>query len=214
MHWLLPGWLQKKFWPQARPAEGPRFWESSGPPYCVTDISAEIRQAEIISDLRYYSVVENAADASKLDINATKLPYAITITPDCDLLQDFKGGKSGSLFGVLLFPMEEGAAARKLRGKNTAEWRSISGNHWSQFYFLSAIGPEYDNLGTGLPDLLVDFKRYFTVPASEITRQCKLSGTVKASRRCRLNDMWREDFRHRALAYMGRIGVPDPLDER
>lgn len=81
-------------------------------------------------------------------------------------------------------------------------------------YYLDAIEARDDILGAGIPPSLVDFKRYFTLPAAEILRQCNKDSINKARRRCRLSDMWREDFQRRAMSYMQRVGLPNPADDR
>jgi hypothetical protein len=215
MHWPLYDAVRSIFAPRSQIA-GPRYWEASGPPYCISDPSRELRQGEIITQLKYHTVLENQKDVQKLDLYTEEFSYAIILSPECDLLQDFKSNHSSveKCLNVLFLPMEEADVARKRWKKNSAEWRPMAANQWSQFYYLSGLSAEFDALGQSLPNLLVDFKRYFTLPSVEIYRQCRQSGTAKASRRCRLNDMWREDFRHRALSYMGRIGVPDEADNR
>jgi hypothetical protein len=108
--------------------------------------------------------------------------------------------------------MEEASKARERLGYNSNEWRHVQQNGVDRVYFLNAIAPEDDLLKSGIPDSIIDFKRYFTLPPDEIFRQCQLPEPNKASRRCRLSDLWREDLQRRAMSYMQRVGLPDPSD--
>lgn len=183
--------------------------------YCLVDSNKELRQSEIISDITYYSIETNKEDSTKVDTTSGKLSYAIIVTPDCDLLQDFKSkndGKKAALLNVLLFSMEEANQARQRIGYSSNEWKHVKQNVVERVYFLNAIAPDDDLLKLGIPDSVIDFKRYCTLPSDEILRQCQLREPNKANRRCRLSDLWREDLQRRAMAYMQRIGLPDPSD--
>jgi hypothetical protein len=92
------------------------------------------------------------------------------------------------------------------------EWKHVQNNEMERFHYLKSITPNEDVSGQGLPDLVVDFKRYFTLPPEEIYRQCRAEGAPKPYRRCRLADLWREDLQRRAMSYMQRVGIPDPSD--
>jgi hypothetical protein len=185
--------------------------------YCLVDADRELRQGEIISNLTYYEIVEAEEGAGKINVNLRGLSYAVIATPDCDLLQDFitrRGGTGSSLFSVLLYGMEEASSARSRIGYGRSEWKHVVQNEMDRFYFLEAVSAEHDSLGAGIPDSVVDFKRYFTLPPGEIYRQLQLPDLERVCRRCRFQDLWREDFQRRAMSYMQRVGLPDPLDAR
>ena len=95
---------------------------------------------------------------------------------------------------------------------NRKEWDHVTNNEIERFYFLGAVDIETDVMGTGLPDSVVDFKRYFTLPPEEIYRQVALTDANRAQRRYRLSDLWREDLQRRAMSYMQRVGLPDAGD--
>jgi hypothetical protein len=184
--------------------------------YCPIDPNEELRQSEIISNLTYYSIEPNSDDPTQLDTAQGKVSYAIIATPDCDLLQAFKtpGGRSPTLLSVLFFAMEEEAAMKQRVGYGSKEWKHVKQNEIDRFYFIHAVDAQNDLLGLGIPDAVVDFKRYFTLPPREVLRQCSSSGPAKANRRCRLTDMWRQDMQQRAMSYMQRVALPDRADER
>ena len=75
-----------------------------------------------------------------------------------------------------------------------------------RFHILPSIAPDFDLLGQGLPDLVVDFQRLFGVPTEEIFRQ--IASENAAMRRCRLVSPYREHFQSRAMFYLQRIALP------
>jgi hypothetical protein len=185
------------------------IWHGGDTPFCLTNLEGELRQGEIISGLKYYEITPSQ-EPERLDVHTNALPFVLVATPDCDLFQDFRHG-GNKMLEVLLFPLEEVGVAKSRTSGNSNQWRWVKRNQVSQFYMLTKVPIEHDALGMGIPELVVDFKRYFTLPPAEIYRQCRLA-QGGAARRCRLNDIWREDFRQRALSYMGRIGVPSDDD--
>jgi hypothetical protein len=183
--------------------------------YCGVDTTRELRQGEIISNLTYYAIGAREDDPTQVETTAGTLSFAIIFTPDCDLLQDYKSRLArGShvLFNVLLFGAEEALKAKDRIKFNSKEWGHVVNNEMERFHYMKSIKTDEDKLGQGLPDLVVDFKRYFTLQPQEIYRQCRAAGTTKAHRRCRLSDLWREDLQRRGMSYMQRVGLPDPSD--
>lgn len=171
-----------------------------------------------MSDLTYYVSKPNKDDPEKIDSAFGVLSYVVVATPDCDLLQDFKArrdGKPSGLFNVLMFAVEEALRVKPNSGfSNGREWKHVEQNEIERFHFLGAIASNDDLLRAGTKDLIVDFKKYFTLSPEEIYRQLQMTTPNNTCRRCRLNDLWREDLQRRAMAYMQRVGLPSPLDAR
>ena len=179
--------------------------------YCSIDAQLELRQSEIISDLTFYSIEQNAENHDMVDTTSAKISYAIIATPDCDLLQYYKG-RSPDLLSILFFAVEEADNTKQRMGYGSKEWKQVKQNQIERFHYINTIPAQYDLALTGIPDIVIDFKRYFTLPPSEVTRQCQAAGPIRANRRCRLNDLWREDMQRRAMSFMQRVGLPDPSD--
>src|ERR1700722_17932166 len=81
-------------------------------------------------------------------------PFSIIITPDCDLLQDFKdreNGKISKLFSVLLFKMEDAQNVKGRIGFGSKEMKQVQKNMLEQFHSLNAIDASYDLFGVGMP---------------------------------------------------------------
>lgn len=181
----------------------------------MVDATRELRQGEILTNLTYYAIEPSKDNPTEVETTVGTLSYAIISTPDCDLLQDYKTrlrqGTSG-LFNVLLFGAEEGRSTKDRIKFNSKEWGHVVNNEMDLFHYMKSIRVDEDVRGKGLPDLVVDFRRYFTLSPQEIYRQCLAQDPAKAYRRCRLSDLWREDLQRRAMSYMQRVGLPDPSD--
>lgn len=180
----------------------PEPTRDQSPIYTVTELGRELRQAEIISDLWQYGY-----DPVKNLSIEFKHPYAIVMTQDCDLLQDFErtqSGKPRQLNGVLFY---EALLAEIVKAESSA-WKRITQNKEDRFQFLESVPVALDTAGVGLPEMVIDFKKYFTIPANEVYRQCLLHGPQDAKRRCRLEMPYREHLQGRAAFYMQRVMLP------
>ncbi|MBZ9693926.1 hypothetical protein [Mesorhizobium sp. CO1-1-9] len=179
--------------------------QSLGPSiYAAVDPSLEFRQGEIISGLRQYLYYPE--DQS---VDTREHPFAIIASQDCDLLQDFDALAANSqsqLNSILLY---EAHPTRDVRGKVAGSdiWKRIVQNNDERYHALEAAHPRHDLSSIGLPDLVVDFKRLFSVPAEDLAKQVK-AGT--AVRRCRLEMPYREQFQSRVAFYLQRVAVPEP----
>jgi hypothetical protein len=194
----------------------PRVPDAQGQGYLPVDRLKEIRQGEILGNVRYYYWLQNKDDHTIADSYSKELSYAIVSTPDCDLLQDFKSrrkGLNGTLFSILLFGAEQTDPAKLRTGLGRTDWRLVLQNRMDQYHFLDLSGIPLDNNSELSKGLVVDFKRYFTLTPEELHRQFdNLDSSSRCNRICRLSDLWREDFQRRAMSYMQRVALPDPAD--
>lgn len=198
-------------WNAEQSATVPGALVPAGPArYTISAPGTELRQGEIISNLSYYVV--RGDDAGQTDVTAITIPYAIVVTPDCDLLQAFNARRVGQptkINGVLFFEAEESGSAKTRLNKNRHEWKVIGKNQFEGLHHLDLFRIEDDHLGQQIPNLIVDFKRYFMLPMDEVYRQFDLPGEARAARRCCLGDQFREDFSRRVWSFMGRVPTPD-----
>jgi hypothetical protein len=164
-------------------------------------IAAVARKAEP----EFRSALDRDADSGQ--VAEEKYAHAIILTQDCDLLRDFEAARAGKrlvLSGVLIYPLDVAAQAKpQLQGVN---WQPVTQNNNERFHYFPAVPPEYDRLGEGLPALLMDFRRYFTITGPEIYRQCQAVDGAK--RRCRLETPYREHLQIRAAFYFQRVALP------
>jgi hypothetical protein len=170
--------------------------------YMQSEPTKELRQSEIITNLSQFTFEPQNHGAIE-----EKYSYSIILTQDCDLLRDFEAvrdQKSLVLNGVLIYPLEPADDAKpRMRG---ISWQPVTQNINERFHFFAEVPPDRDFLAEGLPALIMDFRRYFTMPASEIYRQCELSDGAR--RRCRLDVPYREHLQARAAFYFQRVALP------
>ena len=186
--------------------------------YYLSEPDKELRQGEIISNITYYVIRPDEGNPGNVKTSYGTVAFSIVATPECDLLQDFKAlssGKTSQLREVLFFELSEPAVVKKQLGWGRDAWKRVETNTIDRFYYLREIEKEVDLIGEGIKhDLVVDFRRYFTLPSTEIYRQFAEAAPApkKAQRRCRLTELWREDLQRKGMAYMQRVGLPDPTD--
>jgi hypothetical protein len=133
-----------------------------------------LRQGEIVSGL-----VQAHLDSTSIRSRGGPIvilrthPFAIVISQDCDLDWDFKArrgqAKPERLLPNILFC--EVISAETLRSRsdvNSSVWNGIKINKDERYQFLQRVEPACDALKQGLPELGIDFKRYFTIPADEV----------------------------------------------
>lgn len=211
----MRGWLAKLIagphWPSVGsstpvPAPTPAPWYSS-----VSD--GELRLGEIITGLVSYRF---RAVPDGVEVEGITHPYVLVATPECDLLQSFKDMRAGrplKISNILFFEVEEAAVVRKRVPIPSKVWPIVTSNRMDGLHHLTEFSAASDLQGRKIPDLLIDFKRHFTLPVDEVYRQLGLKDGSVALRRCFPGDLWREKIQQRALASMGRVGTPAPEDE-
>ena len=172
------------------------------PRYVTSNSDRELRQSEIISNLSQFIY-----DPDTAGVIEEKLTYSIILTQDCDLLRDFEAARDSKplvLNGVLIYPLEAAQDAKpQMRG---ISWQPVTQNNNERFHYFPEVPPACDLLGRGLPPLLMDFRRYFTLPGPEIYRQSRVADGAK--RRCRLETPYREHLQIRAAFYFQRVALP------
>ena len=137
------------------------------------------------------------------------------LSQDCDLEHDFNNHSDSSskdgdkyLPFLLLCPAFPAEAFRQ--GKHLAElnipmsshnsdaWRKLKTNNLSRYHFLPG------DTAHQVPDLVVDFKQYLTIPRDIIYRsnyqKCYLA-TIEI--------VFRDNISNRFAHYLSRIGLPE-----
>ncbi len=178
----------------------------AGAAYTDTELENELRQSEIISGLEQH-IYDPVGQTAVTRV----IPYALVMTQDCDLLRDWEATNKDEvsvLNGVLLYEAEHADTGRNKPGINSTLWRSITANQSERYHFLSEITADQDKTKEGIPTLVIDFRRCFTMASSEILRQISSAGPAK--RRCRLITPYREHLQTRAAFYFQRVALPTP----
>lgn len=86
-----------------------------------------------------------------------------------------------------------------MQSLNTNLWNPVKTNKNERFYFLK------ESSEMKLPDLVIDFKRFYAVPR-EIIYQIEENKYISS-----LNVPYREDVTRRFANYISRIGLPDAV---
>jgi hypothetical protein len=60
-----------------------------------------------------------------------------------------------------------------------------------------------------MPELGIDFKRYFTVPTDDVYRQFALGQEIGVQRRAVLRPPFREDLAQRFYFFQARVALPE-----
>ena len=173
--------------------------------YCSSEMSREIRQGEIITDIVQYSY-----DFEMEKAFGRPIPISLVVSQDCDLLQDFERtaqDQPSGLNGILLYEGTLLSVARATLG-NAEMARRVKKNLEDRYHYLESIPPEIDLMGLGIGPIVVDFKKFFTISPRDLYRQLKIDNGPK--RRCRLDMPYREHLQSRVSFYLARVALPQP----
>ena len=174
------------------------------PVYTIIGMGSELCQAEILTNVAQYTYfpVENRAKELYHD-------YAILLSQDCDIAQDFEKAKRGEEQEMNEFILYEAQSAETVfvkHGLNKFGRERLQQNRDDRFHYLEACPVELDLVGDGMPALIIDFKRYFTIRGGELYRQC--ASAHGSRRRCRLASPYREHLQTRMAFYSQRVMLP------
>lgn len=193
---------------EPQPLEGDAEEE---PPIYAPPSDGALRQGEFLSGLKIKKLLlDSVKEGDELRLVAQEHPYAIVVSQDCDLEQDYKLRCSGAAEPARLLPsvlLCEVFTAEQLKGRDLKSdmWKRVRINKDERYHFFEGVPAEADRVGTGLPELGVDFKRYFTVPTDELYLRIE-SGKVQ--RRCRLVSPYLEHVSTRFAYYQFRVALP------
>lgn len=165
----------------------------------------------MLTDVVQVLLDPESADASAIIVDLRTHPWALVLSQDCDLDWDYQA-RTGTTEDYRRIPsvlLCEVITAQQLRDSdeiNSTIWTRVKGNNDERYHFLQQIQPESDARGEGLPELAVDFKRYFTISTDRL--YATLGNGVE--RRCRLVTPYRDHFSTRFTRFMSRIALPNP----
>jgi hypothetical protein len=174
--------------------------------YAKDELNAELRQSEIIT-----GIVQYTFDPTSRETVVIRHSFAVILSQDCDLKWDYEvrlKGEQSDLNGVLIFEAEPWANIKVSVGGRDI-WKPLGQNKNDRYHLLEGVPPGCDLEGKGLPALVIDFKKMFTVPAAELDRQIRLAHNG-AQRRCRLLVPYREHLQSRLAFYLQRVAIPEP----
>jgi len=124
---------------------------------------------------------------------------------DLDFKARFGQAKEDKLLPNVLFCEVVTAAELKgAAGMNSSIWGRVQRNKDERYQFLQKVKSAHDAVGQGVPELGIDFKRYFTIPTEEVYAQLKKT----SRRRCRLLSPFLEHLSTRFAYYLCRVALP------
>lgn len=177
----------------------PIYQPSPGPGACLC-------QGEILTGFVRYRLDPASLGGQELSLLRVNYAYVVVLSQACDLTQEFNGrnDKKGQLPDILFCNVP---TARELKdatpGMNTTIWDRVKKNKDERYHFLEKVPAECDLRGEGIPELTVDFKRYFTLPVEEVYYQL-----TNECRRCVLCPQYLEHLSSRFSYFMGRVALP------
>ena len=193
--------------------------QAASPPTATTNLfkpsvaSEPFRQGEILTGVRQHRRSILSLKSQTHELEEIQHPYAVVMSPDCDLEQDFtqrmgeavKGGSTDrSIPDILLLQATTADELRATAPAGKDIWKRIRQNKDERYHVIERVRPEQDAVGTGLAALGIDFKRYFTVPTDELYLQCEAT----AKRRCHLETPYSEHLNRRFTDFLSRVALP------
>jgi hypothetical protein len=181
----------------------------STPMYRASVAADGLRQGEILTNLiRPRLNLASVGDSRVVDFD--RQPFTIVLTQDCDLDQDFRIRRQGAINDKILPTLFfcEAFTAEELFGRldrNRKLWERIPKNKDERYHFLQKVDAARDAENAGLPELGIDFKRYFTLPTDEVYRRIELG---EAKRRCVMVSPYLEHLSGRFAYFLSRVALP------
>ena len=176
--------------------------KKTNPRICQGDIFTEI---EIIESLE--------VKGSKVIVEKLLFPYVVCLNQECDLENDFNcsTNKDVKLLHIAIAPafnFEDFLSGTHWAGifdgnltakRKETKSKLIMDNEITRFHYLNF--PE-----TGMPELVVDFKHFFTINRSVLYKDI-------GKRLCSLDDLFKEKLSQRFSNFISRIGLPEELEQ-
>ncbi len=174
-----------------------------------------ICQGDLFKNFNYIRWAEEVDGELKID--EIVIPYLFILTQACDLFQDSKDRTKDSkdirdkyLQSVLVCPAYIADSFKKgehlkdggfiMASYSSIQWSNIRSNQNHRLHFIPS------HLGLGIPNLVVDFKNYYTIPTAVIYKFYKQHYVAS------LNPLFKENLSHRFAFYLSRIGLPGPKE--
>lgn len=173
-------------------------------------------QGDIIRDIKIPRIVLGDK------VEELSLPYVVLLSQDCDLDKSVNGGivdaagikkNNQYLPNVLILPAFTSESVRDgkhLKGLfdiiqdriHSDIWKKVTQNNEDRYHFLNSYR------AFQIPDLIIDFKIYFSIEYSELIKFYNNGGYLGT-----INELFRERLSQRFTNYLARIGLPDNLEQ-
>jgi hypothetical protein len=178
----------------------------------------ELRRVTQGDILRNTKIIDYLVKDKTYEIAQIELPYAVIMTQDCDLEQDYNNRRvdvdekqDKYLQSILICPAYQSEIFKDgkhledlypdihltMEKWDSGRFKTILNQNNHRYYFLE----QFQNFQ--IPSLVVDFKHYHTISREflyKIYPDCYLAT---------LNQLFREDISQRFSNYLSRIGLPN-----
>lgn len=193
--------------------------ENSNKIYMPSLLDQPLRQGEILTNVIQIKLDLDSIETEEVLLDVITHKYAIVVSQDCDLDWDYKSREEKAkehkrIPSILLCEITTveslSKAILELDGtekiKKSRTWSRIAINKDERYQFFQKVEETQDLAHEGLPELGVDFKRYFTIPTDELYLRIKTSET---QRRCCLQSPYLEHFISRFYYFQSRVALPE-----
>jgi hypothetical protein len=168
-------------------------------------------QGDILRDVQFIEWAK-LDESGSIEVAQRILPYAVLLSQDCDLEHDYDNRldknspiKDKYLQSLLLCPAYPAQSFRE--GKHLEKMgmvmRPITTDPWKRLIQLNDARYHYleGKLDLQVPELVIDFKHYLTVPRDIIYGSNCYIATIEI--------VYRDHLSSRFANYLSRIGLPD-----
>jgi hypothetical protein len=195
--------------------------------FAPSPMDGVFRQGEILSDVVQVHLSADSLTPNALEISIEEKvhPYALVLTQDCDLDWDFKARnvqpdeqnrdradaeenrrQAKLVPNILLCELTTADVLRpRLAGGDVL--RRIKANQDERYHYLPAIPPANDRGGDGLPELVADFKRVFSIPTDEVY----LRAALGLRRRALMQSPFLQHLSSRFGYFCSRVALPEEV---
>ncbi len=189
----------------------------------IVEPSVQICQGDIFKDVKYTYISADYDDS--VEVIEYTFPMAIIISQACDVdfmskIIEAKSGKVNKFMpSILMCPIYDKDEAKnmthiddafnelsieKVKGNNdylyTTKELEVVNNDWHyRFHALKVVRSDKDNIL--LENAIIDFKHYFTVPATYLY-------TNRINRYCHLEGLFAEQITLKFATYLSRVAIP------
>ena len=172
-----------------------------------------LRQSEILSNLIQPKLrLDSIFGGEEVIVDDFSHPWVMVMNQDCDLELDFlartgsiTNNASDKLIPSILFCEIMTADQLFSAIENSSIWKQAKQNNHARYQFLQKVEAEADALEQGLPELGLDFKRFFSVPTEEVYLRLNHEQT---RRRSWMNPPYLEHVASRFYSYQSRVALP------
>lgn len=180
--------------------------------YRASSTDGRLFEGELVSNLvQMCAAVDTIFGNPPLKVDPVTHPYAMIVTQDCDLESDFRGrldakANGAELRSILFCIVDTAEGIRSRQSLNARIWERLHKNKDERYQYLRGVPADTDSTRDGTPDLILDFKQYFTVPTREVYARLEHGELL---RRARLEPPFKEQLATRFYYYQARVALPE-----